>query len=153
MTLGLGGNFISSLHGCKFSDEMATVIDLRDNLISTFEDLNVAALPKWLAKINLEGNPIVNGLSSDELEELHRKILYRIIKEHNRAKRPSHVTVSPPPPSAPPLEYDNLLDRPLEFGGPFFGGSKQKTRKPERKLKRKNQKTNKRRISKNKHKK
>ena len=142
----LGGNLITSLHGCTFTDsaEMAPeVLDLRDNLISKFEDLNVVALPKWLARINLERNPISDGLSADELEELHRKVLYRIMKDRNRAKHPSPVAVCPPPPSAPPPEPDDLLEGNHAFGGPLIGGSKQKTRTYVRKLKRKKRKTNK----------
>lgn len=144
MGINLAGNLITSLRGCTFSDEMATVLNLRDNLISKFEDLNVVALPKWLARINLERNPISDGLSADELEELHRKVLYRIMKDRNRAKHPSPVAVCPPPPpSAPPLEPDDLPEGTHAFGGPFFGGSKQKTRTYGRKLKRKKRKTNK----------
>ena len=144
MGLDLGGNLITSLRGCTFSDEMPTVLNLRDNLISKFEDLNVAALPKWLARIDLARNPISDGLSADELEELHRKVLYRIMKDRNRAKHPSPVAVCPPPPpSAPPLEPDDLLEGNHAFGGPLIGGSKQKTRTYVRKLKRKKGKTNK----------
>jgi hypothetical protein len=161
MRISLAGNFITSLHGCTFTDsaEMAPELDLRDNLISKFEDLNVVALPKWLTRINLERNPISDGLSADGLEELHRKVLYRIMKDRNRAKRP---IPSPPPASAPPLEPGELsVEGPINtnsnvFNGDFNGGSKlttKKIRKSARKLKRKNQKTNKRRISKNKSKK
>jgi hypothetical protein len=145
MHIWLGGNLITSLHGCTFSDEMPTLLDLQHNLISSFEDLNVAALPKRLSSINLEGNPIADGLSADEIEELHRKVLYRIMKERNRAKRPGPAIVSPPPASAPSLEQLDEISSSAVGGVAFdgFGGSKQKRRSSIRKLKRKKRKTNK----------
>lgn len=118
--IDLGNNFITSLHGCSFS-EGTTQINLRNNFISKIEDLNVASLPMTLIRINLEGNPITDGFSPDEFEELSRKILYKIAKERNRIKRTSSIFVSPEP-SAPPLDLDTS-------GHNLNGGSKKTKRK------------------------
>jgi len=137
--LHLNSNLISSLAGCTFPEGIE-IINLVDNLISNFEDLNVKALPMSLKHIHLGGNPMTKGLSQDEMEVLNRKILYKIAKERNRAKQPSPV-MQPPDPSAPPLSVDDLLG--------MDGGSKRIISKSSKnKRLHKYKKTNKRRKSK-----
>ena len=138
--LRLNSNLISSLSECTFPEGIET-INLVDNLISNFDDLNVIALPMSLRKIHLEGNPMTEGYTQDEMEVLNRKILYKIAKERNSAKRSSHVgDQRPPAPSAPPLSVDELL-------GLEGGSIKTTSRRSKNKRYKKYKKTNKKRKS------
>jgi hypothetical protein len=136
--LRLNSNLISSLSECIFPEGIET-INLVDNFISNFDDLNVIALPMSLRNINLSGNPMTEGYTQDEMEVLNRKILYKIAKERNSAKRSSHVgDQRQPEPSAPPLSVNELL-------GLEGGSIKTTSRRSKNKRYKKYKKTNKKR--------
>jgi hypothetical protein len=138
--LYLNSNLISSLQGCVFPEGIE-IINLQDNLISNFDDLNVSSLPMSLKQIHLQENPLTEGMTQEELEMLNRKILYKIAKTRYRAKQPKPEIVVPPA-SAPPLDVNDLLG--------LGGGSLQKrSSKHNHKQYTNHKKTNKKRNTKN----
>jgi len=141
--LSLRYNLISSLEGVSFNqhpDHMTDnlnrriehgnaleSIDLRHNFISSLDDLNLKVIPRAVLKrIDLVGNPIMDGMNWDYLDVFNLKTLYKLAKAHYETNHP--VVQQPrPEPSAPLLdEVDRHIGEQLRSGlGGGGKGSKQ----------------------------